>query len=249
MELAEITRVLWIHRVLALIGAPFVIALVLVGTHRVSLSPFSLSPTPPTFGVATARVLVDTPASELVDLGQKVGIDPTSMDAMSIRVGVMADELAGDEWRARLAVNAGLRPEQLDISPFGQGPSFTSSLARRLGEVEAVGNRPYVVRLTIASSEPIVTIATTAPTAAEAARLAQATTTTFSQLVDLDGRRGFVARPLGAPRAGQFASGSRLAVTAILVIFALGAWLVGIVLVDGIARARRRMRPIRVAKA
>jgi hypothetical protein len=249
MELAAIARILWRHRVIALLGAPLVVAIALLGTHRVSLSPFSLSPARTPVGSATARILVDTPKSQLVDLAPVVGLDGSVPDGLPIRTEVLVDQLESTDWRATLARNAGMRADDIDISSSDTGSTHTTPLARALAEANAVANRPNVVRVSTNGYDPIVSISVTAASPADAQRLVGATIATFKSLVESGagaGAKGFIGRPLGAPRAGLLPQSSGRAMTAGLAVFALGAWLVGIVFAGGIAAAwvSARTRPV-----
>jgi hypothetical protein len=247
MELAAIARILWRHRLIAVLGAPFVVAIALLGTHRVTLSPFSLSPPRTPVGSATARILVDTPKSQLVDLAPVVGLDGSVPDGLPIRTEVLVDQLEDTDWRATLARSAGLRADDIDIASSDTGSTHTTPLARALAEANGVANRPNVVRVSTNGYDPIVTVSATAATPADAQRLVGATTATFKSLVESDaGAKGFIVRPLGAPRAGLLPQSSGRAMTVGLAVFALGAWLVGIVFAGGIAAAwvSTRTRPV-----
>ena len=203
-------------------------------------------------GSANARILLDTPKSQLVDLDQSnpVGLDGTVADGLPIRVGVLADELESDSWRAALASAAGIPAGQIDIASSNTGATYTTPLARRLLELNAVADRPYVVRITTNGSSPIVNVFATAPTGAEAKRLADGTVATYKSLIAVNGAmKGFVVRPLGPTRAAQFVHSSGKAMTAAVAVLALGAWLVGIVFAGGLASAWVRSRPNRVVSA
>ena len=243
MELAAAARVLWRHRLIALLGLPLVIAIAVICAHR-------LSPPERVYGVASAKILVDTPKSQLVDLAPSVGLDPTVADGLPVRVDILADELAGDASVDALARQAGLPKDRIAVLTFGVGPTRTTPLARRLAELNPGGHRPYVVQITADGREPIVNILTSAPTGVEAKRLADAAVATFSSVVRSDGpHRGFVAKPLGPSKAGQFLQGSGMALTAAVALSAVVMWLFGIVMASGTASAWIQRRPVRLVEA
>src|SRR5215211_4602246 len=246
MELLAIARILWRHRVLAALGAPLMVAIALLATNRISLSPLSLSPPLTATGAASAKVLVDTPNSQLVDLGQSlpVGLDGSTADGLPVRVSLLADELESDDWRTTLARSADIPASQIDLASSNAGAAYATPLARRLLEANAAAGRPYVVRIFTDRVNPIVTISATAPTAADAQRLVEATIVTFKGLVEGDRiAKRFTTRPLGSPRVGMRMQASSRAMTLAVGFAALAVWLVGIFLACGVAAAWARSRP------
>ena len=81
MEFVTILRELWRQRALVLAGAALAIALGLMTAYKVSLAPPKLESRQYRVGVASARMLIDTPDSQVVDLEPKgadgLGIAPT----------------------------------------------------------------------------------------------------------------------------------------------------------------------------
>jgi hypothetical protein len=247
MELTDSLRILWRHRLIAALGVPLIVALALLGTHRVSLSPFGLTPPKQTMGIASVKVLIDTPKSQLVYLDPIVDENASTLP---LRARVLADEMAGEGARTALAREFGVPAAQIDVSPFADGPTYTSTLAKRVGGANADGTRPYIVNLSADSKRSIVSIDTTAPDGLQASRLAQAALTALTRLVESEGGdQGFVATPLGKPRASQFLVGSRKAMTAAVALFAIGLWLFVVVVAGGLSLARVESRPRQIAGA
>jgi hypothetical protein len=237
MEIVDILRVLWRRRLLVLIGTPAAMLLVLVGTHRLTLSPPGLAPAPSPTGLASAAILLDTPSSQIVDL------HAPGATALEVRSDLLSSLLASAGARSALARHAGLRSDQIDLSPFVIAPALSSPLARRVAELDAAANRAYVVRVNVDPVQPLVAITATAPDAATARRLAQATVDTLAQLAAPNGTAGttgYVVKPLGAPRAITVFPGKGRAKTAALGFMTALFWLVGIVFATGLARAWRR---------
>ena len=104
MEAVTILRELWRRRLLV---AAVAFAAVLVGfllSYRVGLPP---EPRQYKVGVATARVLVDTPQSQVIK------VDPKGSDTLGLRASVLANLMVEGEARAAIARRAGLKPRQL----------------------------------------------------------------------------------------------------------------------------------------
>src|SRR3954465_5761271 len=102
-----ILRNLW--RLRAAVVVVFVVA-VLVGTlvgFRISLLPPSVQSRQYHVGVASARVLVDTPTSDLIDVAPK-GSD-TLAGRATLLANLMVDGVVEDE----IAKRAGLHPDEL----------------------------------------------------------------------------------------------------------------------------------------
>ena len=81
MEAITILRELWRLRYLVFLGAILAVAIALMTAYRVSLAPPKLESRQYHVGVASARMLIDTPDSQVVDLNPK---------------GADAPELAGE---------------------------------------------------------------------------------------------------------------------------------------------------------
>ena len=120
-------------------------------------------------GTATARVLVDTPSSQIVD------VDPAGLDFVTSRANLLASVMVNGPIKTAIAQRVGLEPDQIyGIAESAQSP-ITSPTPPARG---------YVLTTTVLDDTdlsnpagnqlPIIDIATQAPNAASAVGLANA---------------------------------------------------------------------------
>ncbi len=170
MELVSIMRVLIRKRVMVGIAA---LASLAVGfaatTGALSIGPLS-GPKPAT-AHATSRVLVDMPASLLVN---EPGI---RADTTATRAILLADLALSDDVKAAIAKDAGIAPDELHvITPSVSAAPLPNALTERTLEVAKASTAPNVLRLTADGQLPVVWIDAAAPDEAAAKRLADAAT-------------------------------------------------------------------------
>jgi hypothetical protein len=174
MQTVTILRTLWRLRLLSfLVVLVAVIAGVLVA-FRVSLPP-KLESRKYDVGVATARILVDTPASQVVDVA------PKGSDTLGVRANLLANLMVDGEVKTVIARRAGLRPNQLS----GVGDSVTGPPTA----TAKVDPRGYVLSTRVVSTSdgswlPIIEIETQAPRASGAATLANAAVSGLREYLD-----------------------------------------------------------------
>ena len=101
MEAITILRELWRLRYLVFLGAILALAIALMTAYRISLAPPKLESRQYHVGVASARVLVDTPDSQVVDL------NPKGADALSSRASLLANLMASSPVKTIIARDAG----------------------------------------------------------------------------------------------------------------------------------------------
>jgi hypothetical protein len=174
MEAVTILRELWRRRVLVALIA-FVAALVgFLLAYRVGLPP---EPRKYEVGVATARVLVDTPQSQVIK------VDPRGSDTLGLRASVLANLMAEGEAKAAIARRAGLKPRQLKAVS-----ESTTALDGSGSEPEPVSTKfpddpdVHMIRMRVITNAdgeqlPIIETNVQAPDAASATKLANATIT------------------------------------------------------------------------
>jgi hypothetical protein len=214
-----ILRNLW--RLRAAVVVVFIVA-VLVGTlvgFRISLLPPSVQSRQYHVGVASARVLVDTPTSDLIDVAPK-GSD-TLAGRATLLANLMVDGVVEDE----IAKRAGLHPDEL-IGVAGDAGSDPTA--------PKPGPRDHVLTTGVALDTsgdqlPIITIDTQAPDVAGAERLANAAIAGLNTYLDgqaakqsvPEGRRLRVTG-LGAAQAGLGNRGPSRTMTVVLVLLLFG---------------------------
>jgi hypothetical protein len=165
MTTVSILRQLRRKRWLVLCAA--VLAL-LVG-YAVAFKPATLQSSKYQVGTATVRVLVDTPSSQIV------AVDPAGTDLLSEHANLLASLMVEGVVKSEIARDAGLRPGQVygvaqSITPDPSQPATTTPNPRGYSLTTNVLNDTDPN----ASQLPIIEIDTQAPTAAGAARLANA---------------------------------------------------------------------------
>jgi hypothetical protein len=169
MELVTILRNLWRWRTLVACAA---LVAVLVGTavaYRISFPP-RLESRKYEVGVATARILVDTPSSQVVEVA------PKGSDTLGVRANLLASLMVDGVVKTAIASRAGLRPEDL-LGSTGDDPPPPSRPRANLLTTRVMTN-------TAGDQLPIIEISTQSPDAAGAARLANAAITGLRDYLD-----------------------------------------------------------------
>ena len=203
MEAVTILRELWRRRVLV---AAVAFAAVLVGfllSYRVGLPP---EPRQYTVGVATARVLVDTPQSQVIK------VDPKGSDTLGLRASVLANLMVEGEARAAIARRAGLKPRQLKaVSELATEVNESGSEAEPVST--AIPDKPdiHMIRTRVIANPdgeqlPIIETDVQAPDTASATRLANATVNGLIDYLDTRAAADEEVEDAQAPaceRAGQ----------------------------------------------
>jgi hypothetical protein len=162
MELAPIIRLAWRRRLALALGVAVALAVGLAlgrgpAAHQ---------------GVATMRLLLDTPASQLV------AASPKGADSLVWRAEWLANLMTSRDARLRIARGAGVAPDQLAvISPSLSFPVLPATLPRRASKGADATAAPYVVTVLADPTLPIVSLQARAGSAAAAARLATAVAT------------------------------------------------------------------------
>jgi hypothetical protein len=245
MDTVTILRDLWRHRFVVV--AVYLVALIagLAVIYKISFLPPTLESRNYEVGVATARILVDTPSSQVVEVA------PKGSDTLGVRANLLASLMVDGVVKSAIAQRAGLRPNQL---------VGVTDAATEPGPVPAPpGPRAFVLTTKVLTNNsgdqlPIIELDAQAPDRAGAARLAGAA---IAGLRDyLDSRAALQQVPdadrlqvtgLGAPQATTQVRGPAkvLAIAAVILIFALGcAAILGVLaLVRGwhAAAARERL--------
>jgi hypothetical protein len=221
MEAVTILRELWRRRNLVVWVAVVSILAGLATAYTISVPPKSRSFE---VGIATGRILVDTPDSQVVD------VQPKRSSTLGIRAGVLANLMTEGDVKAAIAERAGLRPNQLkagvevdDVPP--------------VAVTNAAGDRNAHLLTTSPATNPdgtplpMIDIQAQAPNPAAASRLAEASVTGLNDYLDTkaagedvsDAKRLQVTG-FGAPEVNAEMRGGRrmLAAAVAIVVFLLG---------------------------
>ena len=106
MQIVTILRELWRLRLLVALTA--IVAVVAAINVAYQVSPSSIESRKYSVGIATARILVDTPDSQVVEVA------PEGSDATGVRANLLANLMVEGEIKTEIAERAGLRPSQLE---------------------------------------------------------------------------------------------------------------------------------------
>lgn len=221
MELVTILRDLWRLRHLVICAALVAALVGIAVAYSVSFPP-KLQSRKYEVGVATARILVDTPSSQVV------AVAPKGSDTLGVRANLLASLMVDGVVKTAIARRAGLRPDQLDgvVGSDGEKPPSGPG-------VNVLTTR--VMTNTVGDELPIIEIDTQSPDAASAARLANAAVAGLRDYLDSqaavervsDGRRLRVSG-LGAAQAHMAARGPKdvFALAAFIFVFAAGSMVI-----------------------
>ncbi|MGI8730364.1 MAG: hypothetical protein ACR2LK_10310 [Solirubrobacteraceae bacterium] len=174
MNTVKILRELWRSRVAVAAVTALAFVLATLATHRPGMPPSSRQYT---VGVASARILVDTPTSQVVAVG---GLGSESLGQRAI---ILSAVMVGGDAKAVIARRAGLAPNQLtavagaETDAGGVRPGSGSS-------VHVLTTR--LVRDASGSQLPIIEAEARAPGAAEATRLIHAAIEGLNEYLDKD---------------------------------------------------------------
>lgn len=216
-----ILRELWGRRLV--VGS---IALLAVGVgfllvYQVSLPPESRSFT---VGVAKARILVDTPRSQVIE------VIPKGAETLGTRASVLANLMADGDVKDSIARSAGLRPKQLVA---GVLPGDEAELRAAQSEADSfVLATAVLINHDLELVElPIIEVEAQAPDVGRAARLANAAITGLSEHLDskaavegVTDERRLQVRALGGAQAAEVLRGPRrlIALAAAIFVFVSG---------------------------
>lgn len=244
MDIVTILRELWRLRIP--VAAVALIAVVIGGliAYRAGVPPQRRQYE---IGVATARALVDTPSSQVADLGiAKEGTDPVSLPT---RAALLANLLTTSPLREEIAERSGVSPDRL-IAVADTPTDFPQQKKAPLtsgATVSADDSSASVLTVHTDAELPFITVDSQAPNARTAARLADDAIDVLEEhlatVVNDEGvpaTRRLVVKKLGAAGAATETRGPSRMVALIVafVLFGVGCALV----VGGSALAREWRR-------
>lgn len=240
MEAVTILRELW-HRRVSVVLVAFVAVLVgFLLAYRVGLPP---EPRKYEVGMATARVLVDTPQSQVIK------VDPKGSDTLGLRAAVLANLMVEGEAKDAIARRAGLNPKKLKAvsesatAVDGSQPESEPTTFPNDPDVHMIRTR--VITNPDGEQLPIIETDVQAPDAASATKLANATTAGLTEYLakkaaadeEVDDRRRLRVSGLGSAQATVASRGPGRGLAAAAAIFVFlagcGAILVGSALARG----------------
>jgi hypothetical protein len=232
MELVAVLRLLWRRRIAVVAG--FVASLAVGVT-------LGKAPTPPS-GIAQTRVVIDTESSQLL-----TG-NPKGADSLPWRATLLGMLMRTDESRRRIAAEMHIPPNQLAVTDLELTlASVPASLPAAALKASNATTAPYVVDVHTDDVVPIISIDTTAPTRADAARLAQAAVHAVqygAPAQTTEELQGLSIQPVGPVEAKALPGGPGRMKMAMLAVVVFCLWLAFVIFGPG---ARRRRAPQKIA--
>jgi hypothetical protein len=217
MNIVWILRELWRLRVFVVVVVIFALLAAVAVSYRVSF-PGKLESRRYHVGVATARLLVDTPSSQVVE------VSPKGSDTLGVRANLIASLMVDGVFKSAIARRAGLPPDQLvGISQNGAGESQPAGAPPKRG-VNVLNTR--VIPDLDGNQLPIIQIDTQASDAAGAARLADAAVAGLRDYLDsqasaeqVPAARRLRVGGLGAAQASEVTRGPSVVLASGIAIF------------------------------
>lgn len=239
MEAAKILRQLWHYRLSVTIGMALALVVGISIAYKVTLG------FPPTFesrqynvGIASAEVLVDSPSSQVADLGG--GRLRTNVDALTGRARLLANLMAASPLKDQIARSAGVDPRTFVASAPSIGPSQEPSTL----EPAPTGRRANVLTVYFNETLPIITADGQAASEEVAARISSAAVAelgsylkSVAALDKVPDARQLVIDPLGPARFGTAQRGPRKLLAILAFVLVLALWCTGLVLTARLARS------------
>jgi capsular polysaccharide biosynthesis protein len=249
MELVAILRLLWRQRMLVIAAGLLAIVAGCAMAYRIGFPP-NLQSRQYQVGIGSVTALVDTPSSQVVDLGGETG---SNVGSLSARASLLANLMTSSPIKDEIATHAGVDPDKLiAVQPATTGGTGSASAGDAIGSTNSDDPRANILRASIpelvSGEVPIISVSTQAPDAATAARLANESIRVLqAQLQSVAGSdrvpeaRRVVVRQLGPARFATVSRGPGkiFAVIVAFVVFLLGcAVIVG---VSALVRGWRRL--------
>jgi hypothetical protein len=229
VELVAFLKVLWRFRIAVVVGAVVAIAAGLWvakgATSRI--------------GVASMRVILDTPQSLTVD------VNPPGMDTLfDWRSHLLADLMSTSTSREQIAGEMGIPIDSLVVTaPYLSQPAASFPLPLAGLDAAAVAPEPYGLAIQSVDLPPIIEIDSRAPDRQRAAQLAGAAANALKAAAAVKAVPGktqeFVVNSAGPPQAWEVVDGPGRLKPALAGAFVFGLWCAGIAFAAAFARVRR----------
>jgi hypothetical protein len=232
MDTVTILRRLWRHRLLVGLVAVFAVIVGIFVSYKLP----SFQSRKYEVGVATARILVDTPASQVVDVA------PKGSDSLGVRATLLSNLMVDGVVKSVIAKRAGIPEAKL----YGIADSADGSSPGDKPDPRGYSLATTVLVTTKGDSLPIIQLTATGPDARGAEKLANASIDGLREYLDSkavaeavpDGQRLRVSG-LGVPQASQQVRGPRMIFSIAAVILVFGFGCAAILMFAGLLQALR----------
>jgi hypothetical protein len=244
MQLYAILNELWRRRIIVGIALLASVFIGLMVAFKVSPGlPPKLTPRAHTIGVASTRVLINTPSSIVADL------NPAGGTSLPTHAQLLGNLLSSDQVHNAIAKSAGLAPSDLTISPLAVGGVVQTPLA--VTAPTPVGASSVSVNAD--PLLPLITISATAPTPQQAAALANGSVRVLQSYIEtvaaeqnIPTSRRPVITSLGSAVGLPSVSGPSKLYSAIAIVLLFGLSCYVILVVTG---GRARIRELKELRA
>ena len=240
-------RELWRRRYSVGIGIAYAVITIILMSYRVSSGfPPKIESRQYDAGIAATDVLVDSPNSQVVDVGAgDAGVAGAAIDltGLSTRARLLASLMSSSPLKDRIASAAGIKSEKLIvIAPTGD--DLAPRVTPATGTTVKPGDRDAnVLGLYVDETLPILTMRVQGPDAVTAERLA---TSAVSELGDylksvasadnVPDARQLVVEPLGKATSATVVKGPRRLYGILAGLLVLATWCLGTVMVPQLVR-------------
>lgn len=189
-----------------------------------------------TFGVATLRLILDTPKSQLLNA------EPEGVDSLAWRAELLSEMTATGSVEERIARDIGAPPRNVGVISLNlTDPELESALTSVAAKAEAETDEPYLAAVGVDKRLPLILVATRAPDGPAAARLAQVAGAVLVAAASAPPSaaepQGLEVETIGRPRIKEVVDGPRRLVAVAVFTVLLSLWCVGIALVSRIRDA------------
>ena len=239
MDTVNIARELWGRR--RMVGVVAIVAIVcgLLVSFRVSVMPPKLESRSYDVGIATARMLVDTPNSQVVAVSQK------GSETLGTRASLLSNLMTEGEVKADIARRVNLRPKQLVTTSEADVGSAEAAPPRKPGRnAQVLTTR--VLTNTVGEQLPIIEVEAQARDTQHAAALARAAVASLTTSLDRRAaseavvpKKRLRVTPLGPPEVQEAGRGTRPLLGFALALFLFGAGCGLVLLLSSFARGWR----------
>ena len=246
-----VLRELWRRRFVVGIGIAYALLVVVLMTYRVSFGiPPKIESRQYTAGIAASDVLVDSPNSQIVDVGGgNADVEGATIDlgGLSTRARLLANLMSSSPLKDNIAKAAGIRADHLiviaptgdDLTPQPTGSSTTVKV--KMGDRDAT-----VLGLFVDETLPILTMRVQAPAPETAELLATSAVKELREYLKsvasadkVPDARQLVIEPLGPATSAPVVKGPRRLFAILAGLFVIVLWCVATVMIPRFARTWR----------
>ena len=245
-------RELWRRRYAVGIGIAYALTLVILMSYRVSLGlPPKVESRQYAAGIAASDVLVDSPNSQIVDVGGgSTDVEGATIDlgGLSTRARLLANLMSSSPLKDRIATAAGVKANKLIvIAPAGADTAPATTTTTSPSVKVKVGDRDAnVLGLFVDETLPILTMRVQAPDPATAELLATSAVKELREYLksvaaadNVPDARQLVIEPLGPATSATVTKGPRRLFAILAGLFVLVLWCAGTVLIPRFVRTWR----------